>query len=385
MLKSSIYGSHTNIWQIGLIMWCLKHLRETPEWSKLHSKDHHLDIYQSTLSNKLLTGGLTLGSPIDIKEETDSSIAKYSISLNVLIKECLLIQPPSRPTPGTLVARTSRGMERAYTNAAVPPYQAPSSIPSPNEPSSRWFSQDPHPEFDNNSCPPRSLRPSELPLRISQARIEQAREKQLEARRPVWADMLNIRGNRNALYRPGDSDPFAGLTALGNMHLNPSMPLRIGAGIAAGIGAGLEAGLDVVKEQLQAGINAGAKGIAEALNPPPPPPRNEAWEFLSSNMDRGPASAKMGLPPDEDALAPLPEINCLVRVIGIFGGATNSLVKLRGLYKGTTVLQLKGALQANGVDIQLNRMRLTFGTRTLQDHQTLAELGGRTTIRVEMI
>jgi hypothetical protein len=70
-------------------------------------------------------------------------------------------------------------------------------------------------------------------------------------------------------------------------------------------------------------------------------------------------------------------------VVGAFGAVTHTIVKLNGFYKGTTIFQLKGALKANGVDIPLHKMKITVGIRTLEDHHTLLDLGGRTNLRVE--
>jgi hypothetical protein len=370
-------------------MWCLKHkLRWGPEWDR-ETKDY-LDIYQSKISHRLMIGGLTVGSSTDKKEETDPSTATYSASLRALINECLLIQTASRPSPEILVARTKRGLERARENASVPPYVPPTSVPPQIEPSSRWFSQDPFLSIKDKSELPHTLRISDLPQKITRARIEKARDKDIGARQRGWVSRLNLKFANTRLYRPGDSDPFAGIAGLANMrhNINLSIPLGIGAdiaaGVAAGIGAGVGAGLGMVKGHVQAGFNAGANRLADAINPPLPPRNNDAWEILSrNNISHIPESGRRGQPPDAEALAAMPTLHCIVRVVGAFGAVTHTIVKLNGFYKGTTIFQLKGALKANGVDIPLHKMKITVGIRTLEDHHTLLDLGGRTNLRVE--
>lgn len=371
-------------------MWCLKHKHQYgPEWDENESKDY-LDIYQSKISHRLLIGGLTVGSKTDIEEETDPLIARYSVSLRALINECLLIQTASRPSPEILVARTRRGLERARESASIPPYVPATFIPQQNEPSSRWFSQDPFLSLDDTPELPHTLRLSELPRRIARARIEKSKDKEVETKKRGWASRLNLKLAKPRHYRPGDSDPFGALAGLANMRQNINISSSLGmgadiaAGVAAGIGAGLGAGLGIVKGRVQAGINAGAHRLAEALHPPPPQ-NDDAWEVLSRSLNHKQESAKLGQPPDAEALTAMPTLHCIVRVVGAFGAVTHSIIKLNGLYKGTTIFQLKGALQANGVDIPLNKIKITVGTWTLEDHHTLVDLDARNNLRVEQI
>lgn len=354
---------------------------------------NYINLYQSTHSNRLKRGGLTLGYPNDIGEETDGSLAKYSIGLNALIKECLLIQPPSRPTPEALVARTKWGLEQCHRNAGMSLSTVPSAAPIHPQPSSRWFSQDLDPEFERKLAPQRTLKLSELPMRIEEAQKEAIKQRHLEIPSHGIAKWLNFgRFNRPPRgFAAQRSNPFSLSGGDGRIQrFNASVPLGLGAGaaagvaagVAAGIGVGLGAGFELVKEQLQAGVNAGVNRLAEALNPPP---ENDDWEVLLSNKGKGPAQVNEGPPPDEQALVPIPELICIVRTVGVFGGVTHSHVKLNGLFKGTTFFQLKGKLMASGVNIPLHQMKITCGARIFKDDETLAELAGRNTIRVEMI
>ena len=377
-------------------MWCLKHRRYEPKWRTIYSKNH-IDLLQSTLSNKLKAGGLTLGMGDDIGEETDGCCAKYSIGLNALIKECLLIQPPNRPSPELLVARTKRGLEMCYRNAGMSLAPVPASGIPQNLPSSRWFSQDPHPIISDEREPQRTLPLSVLIHRVGKIKLQkewQARKMRVEKKRS-WGIRLNLRRRASLGYRFGGSvqrypNPFSSSTALGGMQdsdpiISPGIRVAgavagavvgaaagIAADIGAGIGAGLGAGLETFKDLL-----------VDAINSPPHKP-NDDWEFLTQETkDKANSSTTSNRPPNGEALIILPVLYCIVMHVGMFGQINHTHIKLTDIYEDMTILQLKAKLMAEGVAIPLNRMKVTCGIKELNDNDKLTTLNGQTIVRVE--
>lgn len=366
-------------------MWCIKHMRSEPEWQSYYQPDC-LNTFQSTLSNRLKIGGLTLGIKKDIEEEKDGSVSKYSIGLNALINECLLIQHAGRPSPQALFERTKRGLESCHKRTGMSLSPVPGPLAQQPQLSARWFSKDPHPPaVDILSSPQRSLKISELIKKVAEVKIDKSRF--LGVARRGWTSRLNLGGGSSARH----DSPLGGMLPLRIPSFLPSAPFNIGAEVAAkigaGVGAGLGAGLEVVKEQLHAGARRGVIRLAEVINPPAPPreQRYNEWEILSQPKGKKSERNNPGPPPDAEALVPMPEIRCIIMAKGMLGGMSHTNIKLNGLYKGTTFLQLKGKLQASGVAIPLENMKISCGRKVFKDTDVLSELGGRTIIRLEAI
>ncbi|RDL37451.1 uncharacterized protein BP5553_04884 [Venustampulla echinocandica] len=96
------YGTASNIWQAGLIMLCLIREMRDVQWDALQ-------CYQSSASIRLITGGLTVGTDEDQMED-EYGTSRYGNNLRILIAECLLISPESRPSPKYVFYRTKFGI-----------------------------------------------------------------------------------------------------------------------------------------------------------------------------------------------------------------------------------------------------------------------------------
>lgn len=103
LVKTGHYGSATNVWQVGLIMWSLKRKMRSPDWNRMQ-------VFRSKLSNNLNNSGETCGYREDMQEEGAGGSLQYSQGLRALINECLLINSAERPSPENLVARTRHGL-----------------------------------------------------------------------------------------------------------------------------------------------------------------------------------------------------------------------------------------------------------------------------------
>ena len=84
-------------------MQCLMRRRREPNWPMYM-------MYKSTATERLASGGQTVGLAIDAEQDyLGSSI--YSKMLRNLIAECLLLTPANRPSAQELVKRTKEGAE----------------------------------------------------------------------------------------------------------------------------------------------------------------------------------------------------------------------------------------------------------------------------------
>ncbi|KAI9642349.1 hypothetical protein NHQ30_009153 [Ciborinia camelliae] len=139
-LGSVAYTSKTNVWQVGLIMFCIIHVVSEVDWNTIEAiRDRHTPTLQA--------GGHTIGSRTK-REET----LGYSRALISAIRECLLIEGSQRPNAAELFETTRSGLDRAVLAAGIapqppaqPPAQAPPQAPPP---------QQNLPEFDPLGVPP---------------------------------------------------------------------------------------------------------------------------------------------------------------------------------------------------------------------------------------
>ncbi|KFY40457.1 hypothetical protein V495_05423 [Pseudogymnoascus sp. VKM F-4514 (FW-929)] len=102
---SQRYGSHTNIYQVGLIMWCIIMQKvydipysDSPEFTNLTGPSKK----QATMGAGQL--------------ETED---QYSETLRGLVAECLIMSPASRPTSVELLKRTRAGLATVHADAAA--------------------------------------------------------------------------------------------------------------------------------------------------------------------------------------------------------------------------------------------------------------------------
>ena len=132
------FGSKSNIWQMGLIMWCLQHGQECVyDWDEmiLYKSDMMTELWENPDDEGDTVGteedeadeqeeeddfdGYTFERVEDDDDEQDDFDGPkiptwaYSKSLKSLIKECLLIRSEIRPTAEWLVMRTREGLEAA--------------------------------------------------------------------------------------------------------------------------------------------------------------------------------------------------------------------------------------------------------------------------------
>jgi hypothetical protein len=360
----------------------------------------YIDLLNSTLSHRLKIGGQTLGMGHDFSEEKKGAVSIYSIGLNALIKECLLIQPSSRPSPESLFARTKRGLQGCHKEAGTSPSLHTPSVRAENGPSSRWFEKGPHPIASDRPEPQCTIPLSDFIQRVKRVKLDKDLKinRKMVERQRSFTNMLNRGQDHSPSFGQWRSiqrlpNLFSKNTEFGGVpESNPitSPGVRAAgalAGAAAdigmGIGAGLGLDLGIVKEQLQGGVNAGAHRLAEAFRTPPHE-RSDEWQALAQETKgKRKAPASPGPPPDEAQIIPIPVLYCIVKHVGAFGQVNHAHHKLTGLFNFTTILQLKAKLLADGVGIAMNRMKVTSGIQVLNNDDTLAALNGENTVRVE--
>ena len=137
-LKSPRKGTCSNIWQAGALINCLL----VGLYIDFNSKDNAKKVGLSFLepSNQKLTRILNHSVDLEAKEIRD----RFSITLRVLIQECLLRESTSRPSSIDLVKRTREGFKAALeaakkTNAAASPMDnIPFVALEPAEPPVAW-------------------------------------------------------------------------------------------------------------------------------------------------------------------------------------------------------------------------------------------------------
>lgn len=431
MLKSLRYGSKSNVWQIGLIMFCVQHGILLPDWKAMHT-------YNSKMSNNLKSGGKTLGYAEDLQEDKDhpdlKGKYKYSTSLRVLIRECLLINWANRPTPENLVSRTRRGLENSRMAAATilkkPEPEIATPYPDPAI-SARWFSgQSQAPAFDHTTHGSQiERRPSEL-LALRQAaeanaqgqaaeRAQKVAEFQtLQAQAQAGPNRLAAKPNApghpaapmevaqapkpgmqgrnpavppfnpaNALYIfPEDRDPP--LVPPFNPANVPYIPLeerelhlflqkpapkpnsKLQAGLASAVHTPMVSNLPVaqtISQRIQA-LNAGVQGLNVGAQ-------------AANNTPQAQKAA--GAPALKYNGATIPELVCIVEERNILGQIRRRNIRLKNLDPRFNFVRLKDLLTNSGCTIPKNRMRIINGRTEYYAQQLLGELVGKTYVRVQ--
>ncbi|THV52827.1 hypothetical protein BGAL_0067g00170 [Botrytis galanthina] len=154
-LRSVVYTSKTNVWQVGLIMFCIIHCRTSVNWNELEAK-------RSDGTPRLVNGGPTIMSKAHGWQRLNKDLnLPYSRSLLYAIYECLLIEPSNRLDVATLFETTRAGLAQVNIEAGnLPPDRAvaqpePEPEPEPAPPAPR---QVPLP-----AAPPEQIRPPPVP------------------------------------------------------------------------------------------------------------------------------------------------------------------------------------------------------------------------------
>lgn len=359
------YDSHTNVWQIGMLMWCLKHRCREPDWWN-GTSDGRIRTFQSKLSSRLQLGGRTLGTKDDMDEESRADLAAYSIGLRALINECLLIIPQNRPTPATLLARTGRGLDTLRMTAGML-LNPPANSPPTWQPrlSERW-ELGPRMPTRYNLGDEHVPSPSQLHKRHE--RLEMARQERKERlARHTQAGMVADMATHNQAQRT----TAAASGYFGAMKGHIQAGIQAGKQVQQGIRLGIQVGL-----QVQEGINAGVNRVAAALNAAHGGAEAlEEWEIPSQEA----AGGEGGNPPTAAAanygLVPILELPCFVDEIYV-GKPRNTTYRVNGLYTRTTFLQLKMKLKEMGATIPVHKMKVYKGANVFDNMQLLGDLNG---------
>ncbi|KAF7959596.1 hypothetical protein EAE96_001212 [Botrytis aclada] len=115
ILQSVAYTSKTNVWQVGLTMFCIVHCRTSVNWNELEAK-------RSQGTPRLANGGPTIMTKAHRWEGINKDLRlPYSRSLLYAIYECLLIEPANRSDVATLFETTRAGLAQANIQAGFPP------------------------------------------------------------------------------------------------------------------------------------------------------------------------------------------------------------------------------------------------------------------------
>ncbi|RDW66852.1 hypothetical protein BP5796_09601 [Coleophoma crateriformis] len=142
------YGTASNIWQIGLIMWCLQKWKFEPDWIY-----DYMCLYRWDSSDRLSAGGWIVGDDEDrdLAEGKDAPPSQYSQTLRTTIAECLLVEQSSRIDPKALFHQTKEALEN-YQHDSILPFAA--SIPIPGSASLRPMDEDiPEPDAEQRAIP----------------------------------------------------------------------------------------------------------------------------------------------------------------------------------------------------------------------------------------
>jgi hypothetical protein len=352
-------------------MWCLKNRVYEPVWETPYSGTE-LQLFQSTLSNRLRVGGMSLGTDGDRIGENDEN-PKYSKGLRALIHECLLIQPPSRPTPEMLVARTKRGLESARMTSGMIINQEPDPVALQPELSARWYSVGPYPDPEEDTAAQHSPRVSELVQLADQAKIDETKRLKQNA---IQSAMLGAR-----LVTQKRNSPLNRLGRRGSVQLRQTAAMATGRAPSTpygvledmedamndAMGVEIGKGLNAAGGFLRAGMNADLNQLAAAMP--------SQGFHNTSHREPGPA-------PPPDGVGPLPAVTFIVMDRVMFGGVRHRTLKVEGLYASMTILQLKANLNTRDVRIPLERMVIRRGNQVLDNAQSLAVLDGTVILRV---
>ncbi|KAF7896862.1 uncharacterized protein EAF01_009265 [Botrytis porri] len=167
-LQSVVYTSKTNVWQVGLIMFCIIHCKTSVNWNDLEAKRSHG-------TPRLVNGGPTIMSKTHGWERMNRDLGlPYSRSLLYAIYECLLIEPSNRPDVATLFEITRAGLSQANIEAGFPP----------PDPAAAQPAAQPAPE--PAAAAPAPLAPRQAPLPA--APLEEIRPRAAPQRAPVFAN-----------------------------------------------------------------------------------------------------------------------------------------------------------------------------------------------------
>ncbi|TGO55815.1 hypothetical protein BCON_0086g00180 [Botryotinia convoluta] len=160
ILQSVAYTSKTNVWQVGLIVFCIIHCRTSVDWNELEAKRSHG-------KPRLVNGGPTIMTKTHRWERMNKDLElPYSRGLLYAIYECLLIEPSKRPDVATLFETTRAGLAQANIEAGFPPPDLaaaqpaaqPEPAPAPAPPAPFTPRQVPLP-----AVPPEQIRPLAAP------------------------------------------------------------------------------------------------------------------------------------------------------------------------------------------------------------------------------
>ncbi|KAL3418943.1 hypothetical protein PVAG01_09164 [Phlyctema vagabunda] len=103
-----VYGTTSNIWQVGLVMWSLMHLRHRPNWND----DSMITYFWPGGVSEILTADeATVGDRQDKDEAHGRKQSRYSKALRMTIAECLIIQQHRRIPVRELFHRTKKWLD----------------------------------------------------------------------------------------------------------------------------------------------------------------------------------------------------------------------------------------------------------------------------------
>ncbi|KAF7853882.1 hypothetical protein EAF04_010549 [Stromatinia cepivora] len=373
-LKSVTYTSKTNIWQVGLIMFCIIHMIKEVDWNNVEQ------IWDRS-THRLANGKYTIGSRVRREEDLG-----YSRKLISTIRECLLIEPSMRRNVAELFEITKAGLARANLGAALNPQQpAVHLLPQQGPP------QAPPPGLDLEAAPPEprmNRPPPDRPMPIQQqapadipdrrAAVEAEPDDYLPAYaynapaghalpRPEWGEGLERPPPNYSPPRPADIaqlPPFVPQAAIPQpRNLIPRRP----------VGAPPH---QIPRRPVGAPPRAPPP---TSNNPPPSPPLN-----LPQGFQPG--------PDDPLLIAAIPPIYlptiliCHVLENNLFRRQAGNIY-LRNLEAGTTFFEIKGMLMEQGIGIERGNMRIRVddgeGEREIEDWERRWVLGVAVAVLVD--
>ncbi|KAH8598919.1 hypothetical protein B0O99DRAFT_30444 [Bisporella sp. PMI_857] len=429
LLQNVRYSSASNVWQLGLIMWCLKREKMEPPWPRGGKKG--LQLHQSTRSNRLKNSGPTLADQYDIDDESPSANPKYSRGLSALIAECLLIRPAERPNAAQLMARTGRGLEYSRIANATVLSKPDINIPEPGSPqlSAEWLVSGTTPLM----APGQSqgyLRPSELFNEYEKNWVEARRNKG----RKVWQkkprlrfDGFEMREISNALPdvdREAPQQPQRKPPVVPPRPVRNKIPLRHRRAPTRPIVSGNtpsrphlsppEQGFNTGKPALpqgprqqipMTGNTTGLFGMQPTrpyvpptplpiitgrqapYQPPAPRPKKSKIvvprSLLSSTKKPAPGPATGNLqpsppgPPTAGRMNNFNQIMAEIHVPGFLGTSTKRVVRLRRIHPNLTILMLRRRIDQENCGIPFGRIEIQCNGMKFHDNQLVGELPAR--------